>query len=364
MKDKLLLTIAACLYYSGLLSLSNRLHRHAGGRLLIVNYHRASGGALRGHLSYLRRRFHLQFLDSALAELFEHHQGTPVKQDRRLPLAVTFDDGYEDNFTHAYPLACDLQVPITIFLITGYMDCGTAFWWQDRFICLARVPQVNFNGRSYQLDRQEDQKFLAQAIDAQFHFITTPEARYEFLLSLSKMLSLPPPVIPAITEEPVPMLTWEQIYEMQASKWVRFGGHTVHHPTLSLLQEAEEAACEVTDCHTQLQERLAQQVDVFAYPHGGIEHIGAGGIQAVEQADFRWAVTTVPGVNTHRTHPYLIRRMAADSQMHWLIIALRTSGIWDCLSYFNWLIKKHRYRKILHQMNLKERALLGQGENL
>jgi peptidoglycan/xylan/chitin deacetylase (PgdA/CDA1 family) len=40
---------------------------------------------------------------------------------------VTFDDGYENVYRHAFPILRDLQVPATIFLATGYLDSPAPF---------------------------------------------------------------------------------------------------------------------------------------------------------------------------------------------------------------------------------------------
>jgi peptidoglycan/xylan/chitin deacetylase (PgdA/CDA1 family) len=37
-------------------------------------------------------------------------------------VVVTFDDGYESVHEHAYPILCELKVPATIFVNTGYLD--------------------------------------------------------------------------------------------------------------------------------------------------------------------------------------------------------------------------------------------------
>jgi peptidoglycan/xylan/chitin deacetylase (PgdA/CDA1 family) len=55
---------------------------------------------------------------------------------RRLPLPkrvflVTFDDGYENNYTHAFPVLRDLKVPATIFLATGYVGTGEPLPFDD-----------------------------------------------------------------------------------------------------------------------------------------------------------------------------------------------------------------------------------------
>src|SRR6266581_40222 len=122
--------VAACFYYSGLVKLARWWTRRAGPRLIVLNYHRASGGDLRRHLLYLRRHYRMLHLEEALEELYSS-KATERVCDRRTPLVLTFDDGYRDNYTHAFPLACELRVPITIFLVPGYMERGYPFPWLE-----------------------------------------------------------------------------------------------------------------------------------------------------------------------------------------------------------------------------------------
>lgn len=346
-RNRILLCVSAFLYYSGLTRIIHWLHRRSGQRLLILNYHQASGGELHRHLLYLRKHFRLQFVDHGLEALYSKNKASG--KDRRLPLAVTFDDGYLDNYTHAYALARELQIPITIFLVSGYIGNGAAFWWFDHLVEKAQVNQTTIDGHTYHLNKLGEQHELAQMIDTQVSSEADERARRTYLSRMNRALSVP---VTAIADTPVSMLTWEQVQEMQASGWVAFGGHTLHHPTLARLTNVDEACKEVAACRSLLQEKLGRSAHVFAYPHGGVEHIGVNGVLAVQRAGYRWALTTLQGVNTPRTDPYLIRRISANSQLHWLVIALMTSGVWDFLSYFHWFIKRMKHRKILRMLPL------------
>lgn len=346
-----LLCASALLHYSGLLRVINWSHRHMGKRLLILNYHQASGGELRRHLLYLRKHFRLCFVEQALESLYSTGEDQTSIRDRRLPLAITFDDGYLDNYTVAYKLAHELQVPITIFLISNYIERDTAFWWFDKLVEKARVEQVNIDGQVYRLNRPDEQCRLAQAIDSKIRSMADKEMRQTYINTVGKALSLPNTALTRAAEEPMPLLTWAQIREMQASGRVAFGGHTLHHATLAKLLNADETYREIADCRSLLQEKLGRPVRVFAYPHGGLQHIEANGLLAVREAGYEWAVTTLQGVNTPKTHPYLVRRISAHSRLHWLIIALVTSGAWEFLSYLNWRFStRMKYRKILEKM--------------
>ena len=44
-------------------------------------------------------------------------------------VCITFDDGYRDNYTLAYPLLKRLNVPFTMYVTTGFIDNQMPMWW-------------------------------------------------------------------------------------------------------------------------------------------------------------------------------------------------------------------------------------------
>src|SRR6266700_7566337 len=146
------LYISACFYYSGLVMLARWWTQRSTSSLTILYYHQASRGNLRSHWQYLRRHYRILPLETALEELRIPLKKAVQSNDRRSLLAVTFDDGYYDNYTHAFSLACELQLPITIFLIPGHMESGTSFWWVTRLIRLAQVDWITFEEHTYNLN--------------------------------------------------------------------------------------------------------------------------------------------------------------------------------------------------------------------
>ena len=342
MLSRLQILIAACLYYSGLLKLIYCWSGHSGQYLVILNYHRAAGGNLRRHLLYLSRHFRILHLETALEELYTPRKGRLQIGDRRLPLVLTFDDGYYDSSVDAFSLACELHIPITIFLIPGYVGGGNSFWWLDRLVRFAQVDEAMFEGYTYRLDQQEERKALVQAIDARFSHIESEAEREEFLVSVHKVLAVPSSKV--FKEEPVPLLNWAQVQEMEESKWVSFGSHTMYHPILANLTDPCEVKREVVESREMLEQRLGHPIRVFAYPYGKLEHIGNKGLIAVRQGEYDWAVTTMPGFNTSRSNPYLLRRIYADVSQHWLIIAMKMAGLGSILSLLR-RIASHLHRQ-------------------
>ncbi len=44
-------------------------------------------------------------------------------------VCITFDDGYQDNYTLAYPMLKRLDVPFTVYVTTGFIDNQLSMWW-------------------------------------------------------------------------------------------------------------------------------------------------------------------------------------------------------------------------------------------
>jgi peptidoglycan/xylan/chitin deacetylase (PgdA/CDA1 family) len=371
MRKRLLTFIAACFYYSGLVGLARWWIKQRQHSVIVLNYHCASGGDLRRHLLYLRRHYRILHLEAALEELYTPRKdflsdqlseargaslvagldknsdssvvGRKTKKDRsnpcdhRIPLVLTFDDGYSDNYTHAFALARELQVPITIFLIPGYIDSGEYFWWREgkRLVCRAQVDEAAIEGHIYHLNQPGERKALVQAIDTRLRHAKSVAEREAFLATARKALAVPLAIAPE--EEPTLPLTWSQVREMEESGWVSFGSHTMHHPILAYLTDPVEVQREVGECHAMLEQQLGHPVRTFAYPVGQLQHIGNNVLHAVQQAGYDWALTTMYGFNTARSNPYLLRRIEVDVSQSWLVMAAEAADLWGFFSRLRWI---------------------------
>ena len=342
--------VAACFYYSGLVKLARWLMRRSGGQLIILNYHRATGGDLRRHLLYLRRHYRVLHLEEALEELCPPGKMKKQGLDRRTPLVLTFDDGYRDAYTHGFALARELHVPITIFLIPGYIESGEHFWWLEgrRLVSRAMIDEVTLEGHTYHLGNAEERNLLAQIIDTCLRHTSSVATREAFLENMRDILRVPAGVDLESASRP---LTWAEVHTMAESEWVSFGAHTMHHPILAYLSDPAEVQREVGECRSILEQHLGRPVRTFAYPVGRSEHIGEEALQAVRTAGYTWAVTTTNGYSSLKDDPYLLRRVLGDVTRHWLVMAAETSGVWSFFSpLWKWNKSEAKPRKREQQL--------------
>ena len=66
------------------------------------------------------------------------------KENKTLPkrtAIITFDDGYKNNYTEAFPLLKKYNIPATIFLTTGHIETDNTFWWDKIGYVLCNTKQ-------------------------------------------------------------------------------------------------------------------------------------------------------------------------------------------------------------------------------
>ncbi len=328
--ERMTLFVAAFFYYSGIIGLIHWYTRRVGRRLVILNYHEASRGSLRQHLNYLRHHYHIQHLETALKDFYAEPQVTNKSWDRRIPLVMTFDDGYYDNYTHAFALAKELHVPITLFIVPGYIENGKRFWWNESKSLLLYTPlqAVTIEGTTYHLALAEEREALIKMIDLRVRYARSVGEREEFLAHVHAAFAVPA----HLEQEKADLsVTWSEIREMEQSGWISFGAHTVHHPILGYLTDYNEVKREVENSRILLEQQLGHPVNTFAYPVGKQEHITTNGLRAVREAGYDWAVTTIGGVNTPSVDHHMLHRIEVNLWDHWLVMAAKTSGVFDFL---------------------------------
>jgi peptidoglycan/xylan/chitin deacetylase (PgdA/CDA1 family) len=304
------------------------IKRVCGPKFVVLCYHRVgSGGApfysnldpavFEAQIRFLRRAYRIVSLDEMCREL---EAGGPQGQ----AVAITFDDGYRDLYSTAYPILRRYSVPATIYLTAGAIESGEISWYDRIFVAamLSRSETLEIDGdppRTFQLSSRESRLNAATEIVSIFRKYPNSD-RIAACVALERKAGLSR----AAAELKDRMLTWEQAREMQDTG-ITFGAHTMNHPVVSQLAPAERDL-ELGASKRLLENRLQRSVDHFAFPFGSPADIDAESCALLPRYGYRSAVSTVWGLNTPETPRFLLRRMGGD-ELSLSLFALRLAWL-------------------------------------
>ena len=248
-------------------------------------------------MSFVSKHYRVVSLTDALDHLEGGSGGTVV--------AITFDDGYQDNYLNAFPVLKRYGLPASIFLTTGSMDSREPLWFEKLAQALKRTDRESID-LEVDLPRRVWMRTQAERLDAnsKIYDILRSLPDYERRHWLAHVLDRLGGAGDADRRNT--MLTWDQVRLMKVHG-IDFGGHSVTHPFISRLTR-EEVSWEVSECKRRIEEELQVPVDHFAYPSGREEDFGRWNQEIIRSAGYRSAVTTIWGLNYRSTDHMELRR--------------------------------------------------------
>lgn len=290
------------------------LHRtFFSDKLTIVTYHGIVREPLRLYdwcfldaQSFRRQLLYLKdnFIILPLSEAID-----AMRQDRirRPTAAITFDDGYHNNYTVAFPILQEFRIPATVFLATRFVDTDDTFWNLRLNAAVASSPKSRLTWDGSTLDLNGIASRQRANVRIRKSIRDLPKAQL-FQRAAEAVTALgSDPNSPLEPDSPFRILSSRAIAEMKASGLVDFGAHSHSHMILSRLSEAE-CRQEIELSLKHVQKLTGRPCEFFAYPLGGPGDYSEPAIRVLQQNSVRAAVTTIPGLNDKTTPVLELRR--------------------------------------------------------
>lgn len=208
-------------------------------------------------------------------------------------VAITFDDGYADNFLNAKPLLERYNIPATVFITTGYIGQNREFWSDELERILLQpgtLPDelcLRINGSSYkwqlgpgaqysESDYQKDRNCRA--------WEGRPGSRLAFYYYVWEQLASLPESQQKVALDEIRdwsgtktkktkcrsayrPLNLEELRLLVQGDLVEAGAHTVTHSMLSA-HTASYQWNEIQKSKAYLEDALSRPITSFAYPYG------------------------------------------------------------------------------------------------
>jgi peptidoglycan/xylan/chitin deacetylase (PgdA/CDA1 family) len=239
-----------------------------------LNYHRIGDGRRsifdRGLWSATEEGFDRQvrYLKRHFDVISPGDVASVLRVGRGRHVLVTFDDGYADNYTAAFPILKTHRVPATFFVATGFIDRPSLPWW-DEIAWMIRSSKKGVLELPAFLDApirfdEPDREYAVRAVLKTYKRLPSSRGR-AYLDAVAEAVGTGRAPSDALDVNGL-WMTWDMLREMQA-EGMTIGGHTVNHPILANLSR-EEQAREITGCESRIAAELGGAMRAFAYPVG------------------------------------------------------------------------------------------------
>jgi peptidoglycan/xylan/chitin deacetylase (PgdA/CDA1 family) len=310
LRHQLHILFAEILYYSGFLAVWRFLRTHFLGvdQVCVLGLHRIVSEAEFQQSNALPG---MMMKEDTFVRLLEFVKGrfrvVPIEDLKHAAIAprcvFTFDDGWKDNYTNAFPWMRTQGIPATIFLVTGFIGGNDGFW-VERVVAAWKDPAERQKLLSSFANRQSNGVHLKDRGNSSRAALEDLVERLK-RMPASERAQLIESMLPANGHHSTDhMMTWDEVSEMSRAG-IAFGAHTVTHPLLPYEDEVT-ADREIRESKLALEQKLQQPVRAFAYPNGDWD---ASTRERVKEAGFEWAFTTQHGWYRYTRDPYTVPRV-------------------------------------------------------
>jgi len=291
---------------------SKKIHN---GNLLILTYHRilpqaeigtslvqpgmyVENNTFKKHIKFLKKNYDI----ISFHEYFNRNTKNDWDIEKQYCI-ISFDDGWRDNYTYAFPILKRHSIPATVFPAADFVGT-TDMFWPERFATIFEQSEKMQFDDYYQLLIQAANYAQLKSViplkylknksgcskQLNFNFLVEiiktnhPDLIFKFLEKADALFKIRPSTQRLI-------LNWEEIKEM-SDNGISFGSHGCTHRILTYLSP-KEIRQELVKSKMILSEKKIDYVPVFSYPNGSYNR---NILEAVLKCGYKAAVTTKYGI--------------------------------------------------------------------
>jgi peptidoglycan/xylan/chitin deacetylase (PgdA/CDA1 family) len=231
-----------------------------------------------------------------------------ISENKSLPkkaAVITFDDGYKDNYTNAFPVLKKYKIPATIFLTTGNIGSNNLFWWDklEYILVNTKIKRFDLGDFGYIFTPSKGNKF--KTLDEIITRFTRVSEDKKWKL-INELLEKSDVEIPKDIGKNI-IMSWDDVKEMNENG-IDFGAHTVTHPILTKIS-IKQAKNEIINSKRDIEKRLKKSVNTFSYPNGLTNDFNNDIKDLIKESGFVCATTIIPKMTTKKSDLFELGRL-------------------------------------------------------
>ena len=297
------------------MNIENYTSRLSSNKFVIFLLH----GVIKQEVSTVRNYNRKHILESEFYSLLKElrNNGNPVSMDdiaSGTPLpqnayAITFDDGFENNFSVAASILKEFKTPATFYITSSFVNDNKMSWIDQIDYAIEQTEQrkIIFMGREFNLISDDEKinflKFVRQTAKESQPFFLAKQKYISDIFEQTKVSFCDS------LDTPIDLkMSWSQVSQMSQDELFTIGGHTHTHPVMSYLDD--EDLSEEVELNLQfLKEKCLLDVEHFSYPEGLDFCFNEKVINKLKDAGIKICPTAIDGENNVNDNLFYLKRV-------------------------------------------------------
>ena len=233
------------------------------------------------------------------------------KNKQKLPpysFAITFDDGFENNYNFAAPILDNFKVPATFYVATNFINNNVMSWIDQIELVVENIKHnfIKMPWGKYEIinNRSSKIKFLESV---RFNVKNNPNIDpFEIVNIIYDQLNLK--VIQTHNDLLTKMMSWDQLDKLNNNEFFTIGGHSHSHAILSFLKK-QEMEREVKLSLKFLWEKGKIKTNHYSYPEGLANSYNQDVIKVLKKNNILCSPSAIHGTNNIYTNLFKLRRI-------------------------------------------------------
>jgi peptidoglycan/xylan/chitin deacetylase (PgdA/CDA1 family) len=296
------------------------------------------GGEGRGEVASDLRPLTSDLCPPAHSRLATHdsprnHSPFAIRHSPSQLVVLTFDDGFLDFYTEAFPVLRGFGFTATMFLPTGFISDSlhSPFAIPNSPPFALRFPSSGDSPLTS--GGQSSLPSLTSVNSSCPSHNPNPSSFPNSPLNHSPFATLHSP--------PTQFLSWDQVRELRRAG-IEFGSHSVNHPKLVDLRW-DQVEFELRQSKLELEEQLSEPIDAFCYPYAfpsGNHSFVAEFRELLNRTGYTSCATTDLGRVQADADPFQLKRLPINDCDDNALLKAKLDGAYDWLAYPQRMVKR------------------------
>jgi peptidoglycan/xylan/chitin deacetylase (PgdA/CDA1 family) len=235
-----------------------------------------------------------------------------IKNNINLPkntYAITFDDGFENNYSLAAPILDDLNLPSTFYFSTDFIENNTMSWIDKIEYCVelkkkgeVHIPwlrgKIKFNSRKSKIYLLENIRYF---VKNNFGFNINNFVNNFFYQCNIKIISHSNINIDK-------KINWKQTNLLKNHRLFKVGGHSHEHLSLGLLSRSQ-STLQIRRSFALFKKRINLNLEHYSYPEGRQVDYNKSIITTLKSSGIKLCPTAIEGKNNLNSRLFDLKRV-------------------------------------------------------